>query len=92
MPTKIAVPSESKPASAKVNITLKLDKDLIRKIRVLAAEQGTSVSALLAGRLEEELSRRAQYERAKHSALKFMKKGMNLGGRIPSREELHERR
>jgi hypothetical protein len=30
----------------KINITLKLDKGLVRKIRGLAAENGTSVSAL----------------------------------------------
>ena len=32
----------------KANITLKLDADLLREIRVLAAEEGTSISALLA--------------------------------------------
>jgi predicted transcriptional regulator len=82
----------TKAAGSKVNITLKLDKDLVRKVRVLAAEKGTSVSALLASKLEEELSRRAAYEKAKESALKFMKKGINLGGRPLTREEMHERR
>jgi hypothetical protein len=81
-----------KAASSKVNLTLKLDKDLVHKVRVLAAEKGTSVSALLASKLEEELSRRAEYEKAKESALKFMKKGINLAGQPPTREEMHERR
>jgi hypothetical protein len=69
-----------------------LDKELVRKVRVLAAEEGTSVSALLANKLEEELSRRADYEKSKQSVLEFMKKGWKLGGRPPSREEMHERR
>jgi hypothetical protein len=90
--TEVAKPNESKPASTKVNITLKLDKDLVHKIRVLAAEQGTSVSALLAGRLEEELNRRARYEEAKKEALRVMAEGWDLGGRAPTREQIHERR
>jgi predicted transcriptional regulator len=75
----------------KINITLKLDKDLVRKIRVLAAENGTSVSALLSAKLEEELGRRTAYEEAKKQALAVLAKGWNLGGRVPTREEMHER-
>jgi hypothetical protein len=30
----------------KINITLKIDADLLREARVLAAEEGTSISAL----------------------------------------------
>ncbi|MCZ7625364.1 MAG: DUF6364 family protein [Candidatus Methylomirabilis sp.] len=40
------------------NITLRLDKELIRKAKVLAAQQGTSVSGLLARRLEQAHQRR----------------------------------
>jgi Family of unknown function (DUF6364) len=36
----------------KTNVTLKLDADLIREARVMAAEEGRSISALLADRLE----------------------------------------
>lgn len=78
-------------ASSKVNITLKLDKDLVRRARVLAAEQGTSVSALLAAKLEEDLNRRASYEKAKKRALADMAKGWDLGGRPPTREEIYDR-
>jgi predicted transcriptional regulator len=93
--TDIARPEETKTqakaSSTKVNITLKLDKDLVRKVRVLAAEKGTSVSALLAGKLEEELSRRAEYEEAKKHALAVMAEGWDLGGRAPTRAEIYER-
>jgi post-segregation antitoxin (ccd killing protein) len=77
--------------TTKVNITLKLDKDLLRRARVLAAEQGTSVSALLAAKLEEDLNRRAAYEEVKKQALADLAKGWDLGGRPLTREEMHER-
>jgi predicted transcriptional regulator len=94
--TDVAKPEETrtgtaKAPSTKVNITLKLDKDLVRRVRVLAAEKGTSVSALLAAKLEEEVSRRAEYEEAKKHALAAMAKGWDLGGRAPTREEIYER-
>jgi predicted HicB family RNase H-like nuclease len=37
----------------KAKITIKLDKDLLREARSMAAEQGISISALLAAELEE---------------------------------------
>ncbi len=36
-----------KQIDSKVNLTVKIDKDLLRKIRVVAAEEGTSISALV---------------------------------------------
>ena len=51
----------------KTNITLKLDRDLLRKIRVLAAEKDTSVSGLLAEQLEKAVRERDGYERV-HAA------------------------
>ena len=36
----------------KTNVTLKLDADLLREARVVAAEEGRSISALLTDRLE----------------------------------------
>jgi hypothetical protein len=76
----------------KANITLKLDKDLLRKARVLAAERDTSVSALLAAQLEMAVREREGYEQAKRRALAILKKGFDLGYTPPaSRDELHER-
>ena len=77
---------------AKTNITIKLDKTLVRRIRVLAAEKGTSVSALIAASFEEELNQRDRYERAKKDAVAAMRKGLNLGDRVLTREEMHEPR
>jgi Family of unknown function (DUF6364) len=37
----------------KTNVTLKLEADLLKEARVLAAEQGTSISRMLAEKLKE---------------------------------------
>ena len=76
----------------KSNITLKLDRELLRKARVLAAEADTSISALLAEQLEKTIREREGYEQAKRQALSAIEKGLNLGYTAPlSRDELHER-
>ena len=76
----------------KTNVTLKLDADLLREARILAAEQGSSISALLAAQLEKVVRERKDYEKAKRKALALMRKGFDLGYRRPaSRDELHER-
>lgn len=76
----------------KTNITLKLDSDLLREAKVLAAETGTSVSALLAERLEQVVRERKGYERARKSAIARLRAGIDLQWRRPaSRDELHER-
>ena len=76
----------------KQNITLSLDKDLIRQARQLSARKSTSVSKLLSEELERLVRDHEQYERAKRRALATMKKGFRMGGRITaSRDELHDR-
>jgi len=76
----------------KMNVTLKLDSDLLREVRVLAAEQGSSVSALLSDRLEAMVRERKAFERARRSALARLREGLDLRWRPPrSRDELHER-
>ncbi|HWH60814.1 MAG TPA: DUF6364 family protein [Terriglobales bacterium] len=76
----------------KSNITLKLERDLLRKVRVLAAERDTSVSALLAEQLEKAVRDSEGYEKAKRRALARLKRGYNLGFTPPaSRDELYER-
>lgn len=76
----------------KTNITLKLDADLVREARVLAAEEGSSISALLTARLEELIRERKGYARARRRALKRLREGFELNWTPPaSRDELHER-
>ena len=76
----------------KTNITLKLDAELVREARILAAEEGSSVSRLLAARLEELVRERKGYARARRRALARLRIGFNLRWTPPgSRDELHER-
>jgi hypothetical protein len=78
--------------AAKTNITLKVDSDLLRELRIIAAEEGSSVSALLAERMEALVRERKNYERARRRELSRLKKGMKLYWTPPkSRDELHER-
>ena len=76
----------------KTNITLKLDADLLREARILAAEEDTSISALLAARLEQIVRERKTYHRARKRALARLREGLDLQWTPPrSRDELHER-
>ena len=76
----------------KANITLKLDAALLREIRILAAEEGTSISAMLAARLEQIVRERKSYDRSRRRALERLREGMNLDWSPPrSRDELYER-
>ena len=76
----------------KTNITLKLDANLLREARILAAEEGTSISSLLAARLEEIVQERKEYDRARRRALARLREGFVLNWKPSrSRDELHER-
>jgi hypothetical protein len=76
----------------KSNITLKLESELIREARILAAEEGTSISALLASRLEQIVNERKTYNLARKRALARLREGFDLHWDPPSsRDELHER-
>ncbi len=76
----------------KANITLKLDTDVLREARILAAEEGLSVSGLLAAKLDEIVRQRKGYNRSRKRAVARLRKGLDLGWTAPrSRDELHER-
>ncbi len=76
----------------KTNVTLKIEAELLRKARVLAAEEGTSISALLAARLEQAVRERKGYFQARRRALARLRRGFDLRWKPPSsRDELHER-
>jgi len=76
----------------KTNVTLKIDSDLLREARILAARDGTSVSAMLAARLEQVVHERKGYQQARRRALARLRKSAGLRWTPPrSREELHER-
>jgi hypothetical protein len=79
-------------ALMKTNVTLKIDADLLREARVLAAQERTSISALLADRLEQAVRERKGYAQARRSALARLRTGFDLNWTRPlSRDEVHER-
>jgi hypothetical protein len=76
----------------KTNITIQMGTNLLCKVRKLAAEEGVSVSALLAMHLEQIVRHRKAYKRARNRALVRLRKGMDLRWTPPrSRDKLHER-
>jgi len=76
----------------KRNVTVSLEQQTIRKARILAAKQGTSISRLLAGQIEALVGEDEAYEQAQRRAMALLDRGFHLGGVIrASRDELHER-
>jgi len=76
----------------KQNVTIRLDRQTIRKARIVAARRGTSISGLLVGQIEILVGEEESYERAERQAVDLLDKGFHLGGAAPvSREKLHRR-
>lgn len=73
------------------NLTIAIEKDLIRKAKLLAAQRGTSHSQLLADELQRLVDNDAAYARASDAALAEIDRGLRLGGATVSRDALHER-
>jgi len=78
--------------NVKNNITLKIETQLLREARILAAKEGTSISALVTSRLEQIVRESKAYERARRRARARLLEGFDLRWERPrSRDELHER-
>ena len=76
----------------KQNITLSLEKDLIKKGKIIASKKDTSLSRLLSDFLKQIINEEERYELSKRNAINILDKGYHLGGKIPcSRDALHER-
>jgi hypothetical protein len=76
----------------KQNVTISLDRQTIRKAKIVAARRDTSISGLLAQQIEILVGEDEAYERAERQAVALLDEGFHLGGGAPaSREELHER-
>lgn len=76
------------------NVTLSIPKDILKKARILAVEQETSLSALLTRTLSDIVDRHERYDTAQTTQVALLEKGFNLGtgGQITwERETLHER-
>jgi hypothetical protein len=76
----------------KQNLTISLDRQTIRKAKIVAAKRSTSISGLLARQIEILVGEEEAYERAERQAASLLDQGFHLGGKIQaSRDELHER-
>ena len=74
------------------NVTLKLDAELLREARILAAEEGSSISALLAAQLKQAVLERRGFQKAKLRAKARLNADLDLGWAAPnSRDEIYER-
>lgn len=76
------------------NITLSLPRDVVRTVKLLAVQQGVSVSELLTKELERLVTQEEHYDRARQRHLRLLEEGLDLGtyGQIhTTRDELHER-
>jgi hypothetical protein len=77
---------------AKVNLTLQLDGDVVRRARVVAAKRGTSVSALVARELDALVAQDERYEAARDRAVDLMRTVKRRSGGRWSRDELYAER
>lgn len=78
--------------SGKQNLTISLDRQTIRKAKIVAAKRSTSISGLLARQIEILVGEEEAYERTERQAMLLLEQGFHLGGAIQaSRDELHER-
>ena len=74
------------------NITVAIEKLLLKRARAIAVQHGTSISGLLAAELEKLVEREAEYTQAKTRAFSHLNSPFRLGAaKIGSREALHDR-
>ena len=76
------------------NVTLSLPKTLLKKAKIVAAQEEKSLSELMREVLGRKVEQHTGYQKAKQRHLSLLKKGLNLGtkGRTSyTRDELHDR-
>ena len=76
------------------NITLRLPKELLKRVKRVAADRDTSVSALMTEALDRLADEDRRYSAARKRALAALGSARSLGTqgqRTWSRDELHER-
>lgn len=75
------------------NVTLALDEDTLRELKIIAARKGTSMSALMRERIDDLVCREGRFVRARERALERMHRGYDLGtyGKISwTRDEIYD--
>jgi hypothetical protein len=64
----------------KQNVTISLDRQTIRKAKIVAARRDTSISGLLAQQIEILVGEEEAYEHAERQALALLDEGFHSGG------------
>jgi hypothetical protein len=64
------------------NLTIKVPVAIVRKAKIIAAERGTSISALVAAKIEEVVGEDAAYQAARRRAVHWLEAGWRLGGEL----------
>ena len=76
----------------KQNVTISLEKEIIKKAKIIAAQKETSVTRMLSEELKQLIQKEERYQQAKKKALIYLDSGFHWGGKIrATREELHAR-
>ena len=73
------------------NVTIALDEEVARWVRVQAAENDTSVSRFVGDMLHGYMDNDHEYVRAMETFLARCPRALNASGTYPSRNALHER-
>jgi GrpB-like predicted nucleotidyltransferase (UPF0157 family) len=82
----------AKNRDAKQNLTVKLDREIMRKAKILAVGRSTSLGELVARRIEDIFIEDESYELAERRARKLLARGFHLGGGVRvDRDKLHGR-
>ena len=73
------------------NVTISLNEEVARWVRVRAAEHDTSVSRLVGEMLRDQMESDRGYARAMKAFFGRDPRRLKTGGSYPPRDELHER-
>lgn len=74
------------------NVTITLEEDAARWVRVEAAKQETSVSRLVGEMVRERMRSEDAYDEARRQFIAIQPQALRADGtRLPSRENLHDR-
>ena len=76
------------------NVTLTLPEEILRRLRILAAQRDTSISAWLTTALSELVDQEDGYAEARDATIGDLERGYDLGtrGQITwTRDSLHDR-
>ena len=76
---------------AKKNVTLQIDEEVLKQSRHLAVDEDVSLSEWVTNLITVAVRKGTGRESARRKALAVLASPLHLGGKILSRDELHER-